>query len=136
MSTVDRLREALAALPVSDVALESVSRLINKVEQENTTGAAAQAALQSARGIVEQIYLKRGDACPLCRSVRKHSPNCYLRGSGGWDLLGEHEATLKENDELRAALARYLPHNGAAIRSGGRYRSLKDQARMTPPSDT
>lgn len=131
MSTVDQLREALAALPhVSDEELATVSALLNKVEHENITGAAAVVSLQSARQAVEHLYIKRGEKCPLCHRTYKHAGTCYLRGAVGWDLLEEHEATLRENDQLRAALAQHLPHNGKLIRAGGKYRSLKERARM------
>lgn len=129
MSTVDQLREALAKLPASDGELEVVSGLINKVEREHMAGAASTVALQSIINVVDNVFFKYGSPCPVCRRERKHSVNCYLRASGGWDLLAEHEATLHENDELRSALAKHLPHNGASIRAGAGYRSLKDRAR-------
>lgn len=136
MNTVDQIREALSALPhVSDEELAAVSTLLNKVEQENVIGAAAVTSLQSARKIVEHRYLKRGEKCPLCHRERKHAATCYLCGAVGWDLLDEHEATLRENDHLRAALAQHLPHNGKMIRAGGTYRSLKERARMAREDD-
>lgn len=85
--------------------------------------------MQSLERFVDMRYFKQGDPCPFCHQNSKHSQQCYMRSTTGWDLLAEHEATLNENDELRRALAVHLPHNGKSVLSGGKYRGLKSRAR-------
>jgi hypothetical protein len=84
--------------------------------------------LASIRKLCESGW-PRGEPCRLCKQVGSHTPNCYVRASVGYDLLAEHEATLRENDQLRAALAQHLPVNGKHITTGGKFRSLRDRAR-------
>lgn len=129
MNDVRVLRHFLAELPLSDVQLEPVAGVVNKIEEALLTTAAVTARMQSIERSIEARYFKRGEACPLCNQMSRHSPTCYLRPSTGWDLLAEHEATLHENDELRAALAQHLPHNGKMILSGRQYVGLKQRAR-------
>lgn len=129
MNDVRTLRHFLAELPLSDAQLEPVAGVVNKIEEALLTTATITARMQSLERAFEARYFKRGEACPMCSQMSRHSATCYLRPSTGWDLLGEHEATLHENDELRAALAQHLPHNGKMILSGRPYVGLKKRAR-------
>jgi len=123
------LRHLLAELPLADTELSPLAGVVNRIEEALTTTAVITARIQSIERAIDICFFKRGDPCPLCSRKSKHSPTCYARASTGWDLLAEHEATLHENDELRSALAKHLPHNGKMVLSGGKYRSLKDRAR-------
>ena len=80
--------------------------------------------LASIRSVCEAGW-NRGDPCRLCNHIGAHAQTCYIRTSVGYDLLEEHEATLRENAELRAALAARLPVNGARILGGKKYLSLR-----------
>lgn len=123
------LRHLLAELPCSDAELVPVAEVVNRIEEALLTTASITARMQSLEQAVGGRYFKRGEPCPICNQMSKHSSTCYLRPSTGWDLLTEHEATLHENDELRAALAQHLPHNGKMILSGRPYVGLKQRAR-------
>lgn len=93
-----------------------------------TENGALKVQLASIRKLCE-VGWPRGEPCRLCKGIGQHTPNCYVRGSVGYDLLEEHETTLRENDQLRAALAQHLPINGKNIVRGGNYRSVRDRAR-------
>ncbi len=133
MRGVGTLRALLAEMPVSDEQLAPIATLVNKLEEKLTVGAAALVQLQSLREVVDARFFKRGEPCPMCTGPGKHTTSCYVPLSAGWDLLNEHEAIVRENNELRAALALHLPHNGKLIQAG--RMSLKDRARMMPSSE-
>lgn len=98
------------------------------LEGLQTENGALKVQLASIRKLCEAGW-PRGEPCRLCKAIGHHTPNCYVRGSVGYDLLQEHETTLRENDQLRAALAQHLPVNGKNIVRGGAYRSIRDRAR-------
>ena len=80
--------------------------------------------LASIRKLCEAGWM-RGEPCPLCKRLGVHSDVCYARTATGYDLLEEHAATLRENHDLRVALAQRLPVNGERILAGGKYQSLR-----------
>jgi len=133
MRGVTALRELLAELPVSEELLAPLASVVNELEERVTVGAAALVQLQSLKEIIDARYFKRGEPCPMCTGPGKHTTSCYVPLSAGWDLLNEHEAIVRENNELRAALALHLPHNGKLIKAG--RMSLKDRARNATPSE-
>lgn len=71
----------------------------------------------------------RGEPCRICRHVGRHTDTCYVRFGTGYDLLEEHEACRRENDELRAALASHMPVNGKHILAGQKVKSLRSKMR-------
>lgn len=125
------------ALPVNghvtlDEVLESlaveVKRLRQVREEAEIEARAVKVHLASIQRMCEARWV-RGDPCPLCNQLGHHSGSCYARSSIGYDLLNEHDATVRENDSLRAALAAKLPVNGKHILAGGKYVSLRDRVR-------
>lgn len=96
---------------------DQVARLTTQVQALSTQ-------LASIRALCEAGW-PRGEPCRLCRRTGSHSEVCYVRAGAGYDLLEEHESTLRENAELRAALAAKMPVNGKHILSGEKYVSLR-----------
>lgn len=80
--------------------------------------------IESIRKVCEAGWA-HGEPCRLCTRIGRHSDTCYIRTSTGFDLLDEHEATVRENDELRAALAARLPVNGERLLAGSPHLSLR-----------
>jgi hypothetical protein len=130
LNALRRLRALLADLPLSDLQLNPVSGVVNQIESEMLEGAAAVLALGSLQQMIDVRFFGHSRPCPICAQHKTHATTCYVRKATGWDLLDETEATIRENDELRRALARHLPHNGKTILAGQPYRSLKDRARL------
>lgn len=97
-----------------------------KASEDKTRAEALATQVASIRALCESGW-PRGEPCRFCKKVGSHSEVCYVRGSAGYDLLNEHEATLRENAELRAALAAKLPVNGKHLLSGERYVSLRQR---------
>lgn len=93
-----------------------------------TESKALKSQLASIRKLCEAGW-PRGEACRLCKQVGSHTQNCYVRNSVGYDLLEEHEETVRENERLRAALAPHLPVVGKHLLQGGQVRSPRDIAR-------
>jgi hypothetical protein len=122
------LRSLLAELPVTDEELAPLSAIVNRIEEKILAGAAANVRLQSLQVAVDARYLKKSLPCPVCNRLGVHTESCYLAAATGWNLLNEHEAVVNENNELRAALARHLPHNGKLVKPG--RLSLRDRARL------
>lgn len=89
---------------------------------------ALKAQLASVRKLCEAGW-PRCEPCRLCTGVGTHADTCYVRASTGYDLLEEHETTVRDNERFRAALAQFLPHQAKHIIRGGVYRSLRDRAR-------
>lgn len=99
----------------------------SRVEELEVENKALSVQLASIRSLCEAGW-PRGEPCRLCNRVKTHSDVCYVRMSSGYDLLNEHEATLRENDELRMALAARLPAvNRDKLLSGERYLSLRSR---------
>jgi len=84
--------------------------------------------VQSLRKLADH-EMRTGKRCRVCGHAPRHAGTCYLLASTGYDLLNEHEATLRENSELRAALAKHLPVNGKQIVAGASYRSHRTRLR-------
>jgi len=119
-SPVDTLSALLAQLG------PQVAQLRDTASQDKTKAAALASQLASIRALCESGW-PRGEPCRFCKKIGHHSEVCYIRGSAGYDLLNEHEATLRENAELRAALAAKLPTNGKHLLSGEKYVSLRQR---------
>lgn len=95
---------------------------------------ALEVLLASIRKVCEAGW-RVGEPCRLCGRIGRHSETCYTLKATGFDLLEEHDATVRENDSLRAALAAKLPVNGHHIKSGATYKSLRERAaaQFKPP---
>lgn len=119
-TTADTVSAVLAEIGVQVTALRE------KRDESKLRADAALSQVASIRALCEAGW-PRKEPCRLCKGVGTHSAVCYVRGSAGYDLLNEHEATLRENDELRAALATKMPVNGKHILSGEKYVSLRQR---------
>lgn len=133
---VEAVAEWAAARGFASAAGESVMEVLNSITaQVDKAQAAATAfnalALQfaSLKRVCEAGWA-RGEPCRFCQGVRKHADTCYVKSGTGFDLLCEHEATVRENDELRVALAARLPVNGKHILAGQKHMTLRQRARL------
>jgi len=108
--------------------LLAIAPQIKQLQSMATKHSAASVQLAALQRVCEHGW-QRGDACRVCQGMHHHSDTCYVRTGTGYDLLAEHEATLRENDELRAALAKRLPVNGKKIMEGRTYRGLGKRIR-------
>jgi len=103
--------------------------VVDQLEEALMATEAVLSRMQSIERSVDAMYFKRGDPCPFCHHSSVHAQTCYMRATTGWDLLSEHEATLRENDELRQALAVHLPNSAREVLQGKGYCGLKQRAR-------
>lgn len=108
--------------------LAALAPQIKRLQADSTKHAAASVQLAALQRVCEHGW-QRSEPCRMCNGLHRHSDTCYVRTGTGYDLLAEHEATLRENEELRAALAKRLPVNGKKIMEGQTYRSLGRRVR-------
>lgn len=113
-------------------AIEELQARIDELEKQLVEAQVERdsyrASSESLRRLIEQ-EMRRGVPCRICGHTGKHARTCYALSSTGYDLLNEHEDTLRENAELRQALAVHLPVNGHHIRVGGQYKSHRQRLR-------
>lgn len=121
------LRATSDASTVLDL-LHTLTPQLNKLHAAATRADASATQLASIQRVCEAGW-HRGEPCRMCQRVGKHADTCYVRAGTGYDLLCEHEATVRENDELRAALAVRLPVNGKHILAGQQHKGLRQRAR-------
>lgn len=108
--------------------LDTLAPQVKQLQEAVTKHTAASVQLAALQRVCEHGW-QRGEPCRVCQGIRRHADTCYVRAGTGYDLLAEHEATLRENDELRVALAKRLPVNGKKIMEGRAYRSLGKRIR-------
>lgn len=121
MKEIEQLRAVVGDDETAQFALKVIEELLVVAE-------ANAVRLESMRAVVDGQQ-PRGTRCPFCHRARGHAETCYLRSGTGFDLLAEHEATLRENDELRRALAPHLGKTAQAVLTGKPYEGIKARFR-------
>lgn len=122
MKEIDELRVLLVG---DEDALASL-----KIIDELLVAAEANAVRIESMQRILKLHMKQGRHCPFCnKGSEGHSSACYARKTTGFNMLEEHEATIRENDELRHALAPHLSEPAQEVLRSRPYRSLRDRLR-------